>query len=233
MINNYLAIITARSGSRRLRNKNILDLCGKPMFVWSILAGLNCKKIDETIVTTDSEVYRKIAISYGANCPVLRSKELSGDFASSADVVTEVLESCNKAGKFFNNLILLQPTSPLRTEKDVGNAIDEYEASGAPALVSVSKSECNPNLIHTLTKDNLLEGFLKNQDESKGSNSNYYRINGAIYIINTASFLKEKNFFPSGTKAFIMSREKSVDVDTEFDFNLAKILMSKNLEGEG
>jgi CMP-N,N'-diacetyllegionaminic acid synthase len=225
----YLAIITARSGSKRLKDKNILDLCGKPMFIWSVLAGLHCNKINETVVSTDSEYYQKLAIFYGASCPSLRSQHLSQDCSTSVDVVTDVVRSLKSSGKFYENIVLLQPTSPLRTANDVCDAISCYEKLSCDSLVSVSRSECNPNLISTLTDENLLDRFIPKLDAKETSGSDFYRINGAIYIIKTELFLERKTFLPKGTQAYVMARFNSVDVDTDFDFKISELIMRQGL----
>lgn len=227
----YLSIITARSGSKRLPNKNIKVLNGKPLMFWSIIASLECKKITRTFLSTDSPIYQKIGVEIGADCPWLRENYLSQDNTTSEDVVINILEKIGKENlEKYNGLILLQPTSPLRKTLDIDNAINLYEESEAPAVVSINESPCPPQWIGELDNDLLMNKFFNKKIHS---NSNYlgkswYRLNGAIYIIDINIFFKEKNFRPYGTKGYIMPKERSIDIDNEFDFKIAQFLMNSN-----
>jgi CMP-N,N'-diacetyllegionaminic acid synthase len=229
MSGNYLAIVTARSGSKRLPDKNVRDLCGKPLFVWSVLASRNCPQVLRTIVSTDSAEYQRIAIDAGADCPWLRSADLSSDEASSADVIKDVLDRLGDEVNQYRALVLLQPTSPLRTAQDISGALALYEARNPPAVVSVSEVECSPAWMGQLRSDLVMDEFvpapfrgLRSQDLG-----NWYRLNGAVYVIGIEDFRREHGFKPQGTLAYVMPRERSIDVDTAFDFEIARFLMSK------
>jgi CMP-N,N'-diacetyllegionaminic acid synthase len=229
MSDKYLAIVTARAGSKRLPSKNVRSLCGKPLFVWSVLAGLNCPRIARTIVSTDSVDYQRIAIAAGADCPWLRPPDLAADDSSSADAVKDVLDRLGDQVKQYRALVLLQPTSPLRTVEDISAALALYEARDASAVVSVSEAECPPNWIGRLPSDLVMDEFvpaelrcLRGQELGK-----WCRLNGAIYVIGIEAFRCEHGFIPRGTLAYVMPRERSVDVDSAFDFELAELLMAR------
>lgn len=228
----YLAIITARSGSKRLPNKNVLDFCGQPLFIWSVRAGLECPEVADTVVSTDSAHYQSLAIRAGASCPSLRSPGLSTDSASSADVVKDVLDHYKNGVEEYSGLVLLQPTSPLRTAVDVSAAINLHRRSGAPAVVSVSDAECPPAWIGQLGPDLCMDDFVR--PEYRGLRSQdfgtFYRLNGAIYVIGIEAFRAEHGFMPKGALAYIMSRERSLDIDTPFDFLMAGLLMEHVLK---
>ena len=228
MTNNYLGIVTARSGSKRLPEKNVLNLCGKPLFVWSVLAGLNCPQITRIIVSTDSAEYQRIAITSGADCPWLRDPKLASDEASSADVVEDILDRLGEEIKQYRGIVLLQPTSPLRSAKDITNAIALFEVSNAPAVVSVSETECPPAWMGQLPNNLLMDEFVMEKFSGLRSQElgRWYRLNGAIYVIGIEEFRSEHGFKPKGTLAYVMPRERSVDVDTAFDFKLVEFLMS-------
>jgi len=229
MMSKYLAIITARSGSKRLPDKNVRDLCGKPLFVWSVLAGLACPKIFRTIVSTDSPQYQRIAISAGADCPWLRDPALAGDSTSSVDVVKEVLDRLGDEVSQYRGIVLLQPTSPLRTTEDIVGALTLFEARNAAAVVSVSEVECPPAWLGQMPASLLMDEFVQPQFRGLRSQElgTWHRINGAIYVIGVEDFLRERSFIPCGTLGYEMPRERSIDVDTAFDFNLAMLLMSQ------
>ena len=231
MNNEYLAIITARSGSKRIPHKNIMILNGKPLLSWTIMASLGCEKIKRTFLSTDSYKYQKIGIEMGADCPWLRESSLSEDNTTSEDVVFSVLEKIGKENlEKYNGLILLQPTSPLRKTSDINNAIELYEKSKAPAVVSISESPCPPHWIGELENDLLMNKFFNPKIHSNSiiPSKSCYRLNGAIYIIDINIFFKEKNFRPIGTKGFIMPKERSIDIDDRFDFKIAEFLMNSN-----
>lgn len=231
MKNAYLAIITARAGSKRLPNKNVLELNGKPLFVWSILASLGCSRIGRTVVSTDSIEYRRIAIKAGAECSKLRSMSLSSDTTSSADVVMDVLENIGTDIGLYKGLILLQPTSPLRSSKDIYGAISLFETQNAPAVVSISQAECSPHWVGRLSRDLIMDDFIPKQYREIQSQDlgEWYRLNGAIYIIGIDQFRKERGFIPQGTLGYVMPRERSIDVDTAFDFKVASLLMTSDI----
>jgi CMP-N-acetylneuraminic acid synthetase len=229
MSGKYLAIVTARSGSKRLPDKNVRNLRGKPLFVWSVLAGLNCPQVLRTIVSTDSAEYQRIAIEAGAECPWLRSAALAADETSSADVVKDVLDRLGDEIKQYRALVLLQPTSPLRTAQDVSGALALYEARNAPAVVSVSEVECPPAWMGQLRSDLVMDEFVPAEFRGLRSQDlgDWYRLNGALYVIGIEEFRREHGFMPKGSLAYVMPRERSIDVDTAFDFELAQFLMSR------
>jgi CMP-N-acetylneuraminic acid synthetase len=230
----YAAIITARGGSKRLPRKNVLDLAGKPLIAWTIEAAKRVSKIEDIIVTTDSEEIEQVANEFGARVPFKRPEYLSNDTATSFDVVKHCLDYLNEVeDKQVEYLILLQPTSPLRTNEDLEKAILLLEEKGASAVVSVCPTEHSPLWSNTLDESLSLDSFLR--DEVKNTRSqdlpSFYRLNGAIYICKVSEFLKEKSFFLSKNSfAYVMSTEDSVDIDTKLDFIVADFLLKQKLE---
>ncbi|HDI5886803.1 TPA: acylneuraminate cytidylyltransferase family protein, partial [Escherichia coli] len=207
-----LAIIPARANSKRLPNKNILKLAGKPLIKWTIDSALQCNDISKVMVSTDSPKIAELATQFGADVPYLRCAELSGDTASSYDVVIDAISYYRKTGKEFKDILLLQPTSPLRDVKDINNAISLYRKRDANAVVSVVECEHSPLWCNTLPDSLRMDNFIN--DEIKKTRSQdlpkYYQINGAIYLIKTESLLREKTFIPKKTFALIMSKKNSV-----------------------
>ena len=142
MLNNkrFLAIIPARAGSKRLKNKNILNFAGHPLISWTINSSINSKYIDKTIVSTDSAVIKKIALDYGAEVPFKRPKYLSNDLATRDEVIQHAINFFNeKKQDKFDYIIYLQPTSPLRNESHIDDAIEYMLEKNANAIVSVCK----------------------------------------------------------------------------------------------
>ena len=220
----YLAIIPARGGSKRLPNKNILNLNGKPLIAWSIEAAKKSKYIDEIVVSSDSDEILEIAKKYKVKA-LKRPDELATDTAKSEEAILHVLENYPE----FEYIVLLQPTSPLRTEKHIDEAIELLKKKNADGIISVCEVDHSPLWSNTLPENLDMSNFLR--DDIKGKRSQdlptYYRLNGAIYICKTDRFLKEKTFFiKDNIFAYVMDRKSSVDIDDEVDFKLAEVLMN-------
>ena len=226
---NILAVILARGGSKRLPGKNILDLAGKPLIAWSIESGLNSKYIDEVIVSSDSDKILNISKKYGTKI-VKRPSALASDTATSFDAIKHTIDIRDQK---FDFVILLQPTSPLRNNGHIDEALELLIKKNADAIISVTETDYSPSWADTLPKDRSMVNFLKNGVLNKRSQDfvKHYRINGAIYICRTEKLLEEKSFFLKGNiYAYQMNRESSVDIDEKIDFQLAKMLIeNKNV----
>ena len=221
-----LAIIPARSGSKGLKDKNIKLLNGKPLMAYSIEAALESKKFDEVMVSTDSPKYADIAKEFGATVPFLRSERTSSDTASSWDMVKEVLSCYEKLGKKFDTVCLLQPTSPLRNAIDIQDAYKLYEEKASVAVLSVCEMEHTPLWSNILPDDLSLNGFIRTDlGTRRQDNDTYYRVNGAIYITSVEQLYKDSNLYREGSFAYIMPRERSVDIDTMLDFSYAEFML--------
>ncbi|GIU70250.1 MAG: hypothetical protein KatS3mg002_1486 [Candidatus Woesearchaeota archaeon] len=223
-----LAIIPARGGSKRLPRKNILPLAGKPLIAWTIEAGLGSKYLDEVVVTSDSDKILEIANNYKVHI-IKRPPELATDTASTIEVVEHVLSSIDKK---FDFIVLLQPTSPLRTAKHIDEAIELLFEKNADAVISVCEVDHSPLWCNTLPEDLNMSNFLPKDVKGKRSQDlpKFYRLNGAIYICKTDKFLEEKTFFLNkNIYAYIMDRKYSIDIDEEIDFKLAKVLIKEIL----
>lgn len=222
-----IAIIPARSGSKGLKDKNIKSLNGKPLLAYSIDAAYASQLFDEIMVSTDSPEYAEIAKKYGANVPFLRSVELSNDTAGSWDVVKAVLEKYKELGHEFDTICLLQPTSPLRTEKDIKNAYQFFCDKQADAVTSVCEVDHSPLWTMVLPEDCSLQEYNKSNcgNAPRQQLATYHRFNGAVYIRKIeytsvgVELISEKEY------AFIMDRENSVDIDTELDFKMAEVML--------
>ncbi|WP_417204539.1 CMP-N-acetlyneuraminic acid synthetase [Acetoanaerobium sticklandii] len=170
---------------------------------------------------------------YGTKVPFMRNSELSNDTASSWDVVRDVLHKYKKDGKEFDNVALLQPTSPLRTGKDIIEGYKVLKDKSANMIVSVCEVEHSPLWMNTPSKNNSMENFINSNIVGlpRQELEKYYRINGAIYIIKTEYLLKTNNIYKDKSFALIIDKKKSIDIDDELDFIIAEILIkSTNLD---
>jgi len=230
MINNkkILAIIPARGGSKRLPRKNILPLAGKPLIQWTIEAALNSKYLDTVMVSTDCSEIASISKSSGADIPFIRSAVLANDVASSIDVVLDTIFFYEANSEEFDYIILLQPTSPLRTSQDIDSAIEMLIEKSASGIISVTECEHSPLWCNTLPDTLSFNDFISKDLMSKRSQdlATYYRLNGAIYLVESAHVKNFNNFFPrENVFSYIMDKSHSVDIDDEFDFQLAELLV--------
>jgi CMP-N,N'-diacetyllegionaminic acid synthase len=225
-----LAIIPARGGSKGLPGKNIRKLGGKPLLAWSIETARASSYIDTICVSTDCEDIARIARTCGAETPFLRPQELAGDNAKITDTLQHVISEYNKAGDCFDLLLLLQPTSPLRSSCDIDSAIELFKTKNAQAIVSVCEAEHHPWLSNTLPGNDNMVTFLRPEVTSSNRQSYppFYRLNGAIYLMDILYFVEHHSYYGSNTYAYHMPVERSIDIDSANDFLLAEFLVSQN-----
>lgn len=219
----FLAIIPARGGSKRLPRKNVLDLAGKPLIAWSIEAGLKSKYIDKVLVTSDDDEILEVSKIYGSDT-IKRPAELASDTSTTFDAIKHAIDNT----KNYDYIVLLQPTSPLRDEKHIDEAVELLMKKYAEAMISVSEMDHSPLWSNILPDNMSMGGFLRDEVLNKRSQDlpTYYRLNGAIYICKTARLLQEKSFFiKDSIYAYAMDRESSIDIDEKIDFIIAKAIL--------
>jgi len=222
-----LALIPARGGSKRLPRKNILDFVGKPLIAWTIEAALNSKYIDRVVVSTDDKEIADISKKYGADVPFMRPVELAEDSASSIDTILHSLNLLSIQEGEYEYLILLQPTSPLRTFEHINEAVDLFIEKKANGVVGVTEVSHPVEWMNIIPKDLSMDNFLSKEIEGMRSQDfeKRYRINGAIYLCKTINIIKEESLFPR-INMFAMKMDKfsSVDIDTAEDMNYARFI---------
>ena len=220
-----LALIPARGGSKRIPDKNIKALCGKPLISYSIISAKKSKNIDKVIVSTDDENIADISREFTAEV-IKRPKELAKDNTPTIEVVYHALDSLKKENYDPSIIVLLQPTSPLRNTEDIDNAIDLFLNSNCESVVSVCEIKHIPYWSLNINKGYLKPLFgkkylkIKSQDFKKA-----YRPNGVLYISTPRSIHKYRSFFCKYTIPYVMPIERSIDIDDEFDFLLAEFFM--------
>lgn len=215
----YLAIIPARKGSKRLPNKNLLELGGIPLIGWTIRAALGSQFISEIVVTSDSDEVLNYSASLGIRYQHKRDSYLAADDASSIDVVLDVLDNYEA-----KNIIFLQPTSPLRTSLHIDNAVKLFKSIDAN-IVSICKSSPNLDLkfpVHF--NSSTLEITFQTSDSQFVCE---HQLNGAIYIISAKKFKAERAFIDQKTCGFMMDHNHSIDIDFYEDLQVARNLLKK------
>lgn len=227
-----VAIVPARGGSKRLPFKNILELKGMPLINWTIRAALNSKHVDEVVVSTDCPQIAKISKDCGANVPFMRPEHLASDTASTNDVILHMISELNCTNDDI--IMILQPTSPLRTSSHISEALELLENEVASGVVSVCKCEHSPLWAGQLSEDGSFEGFMS--EKLLGMRSQdlpvHFRLNGAIYAYSVDELVRRKGiYYDSSVFAYEMSLYCSVDIDTDIDFKLAEVIASDEKYG--
>ncbi len=220
-----LVIIPARSGSKRIPNKNIRNFLGKPLIAYTIKQALACKLLDRVIVDTDSPKIAKIAKKYGAEVPWLRPDHLAQDNSQVVYSILNVLARLKKEEDYVPTYIMiLQTTSPLREMKDIEDCWKMIQSTNATTVLTVCPT--HPRLYH-LSHNN--DFILVNGSESQSTNMQAwqpgYIINGSfVYIVKTSALLKEKRIITKKTKAVICPKWRSIDLDTPEEWAMAELL---------
>lgn len=224
----FLAIIPARSGSKGIPGKNIREIGHKPLMAYTIEACINAGIFDDIIVSTDSMEYGEIAEQYGASVPFLRPKELSSDQASTNDVILHAIKERKQAGKIFDYFMLLQPTSPLRRESHIIESADVILNNQADSVIGICPYDSDSYLTVQITDTGEIKpAFLNKKQVRRQDFPTQYRINGAIYLASTNYFLKHQSFYEGRTLPYIMNQINSIDIDDEFQFQMAEFLLLK------
>lgn len=223
-----LALIPARGGSKGIKNKNIVDLNGKPLIAYSIDSANESKYIDRTVVTTDSERIAEVSKQYGADVPFMRPKELATDTATTLEAVLHAIAELKREGNLYDVLVLLQPTQPLRTSEEIDRAIEVFFEHKKKALVSVSEVDTHPILIRSIDENGRLVRLLQASSTCRRQDMPpFYQVNGCIYI-NQINEINETTSFNDNEIPFLMQKKDSVDIDTMEDLQYARYILGDN-----
>ena len=211
-----LFVITARGGSKGLPGKNIKNLCGKPLIAYSIDVARAFTNDENICVSTDSEEIKQVVEQYGLKVPFLRPDDLATDTSTSNDVLVHAVNFFKDQGREYKKLVLLQPTSPLRTSEDVANAMELYR-DDIDMVVSVMKSHA-PAVLCDEDEDGYVQLVYNKKANGRQLQTKMYEFNGAIYVINVEALLgKGLGGFTKRVK-YVMSKEHSFDIDDIYDF---------------
>ena len=207
-----IAIITARGGSKRIPRKNIKEFCGRPILAYSIDAALRCGIFDVVMVSTDDEEIAEAAKRYGAEVPFFRSPETSNDYASTPQVLTEVMGEYRKRGQEFDLLCGIYPTAPFLRPETLKAAMDLLAESGADAVQPVVIKDGEVQFKWPQYRD------YRSQDLEP-----FYHDVGQFYCLNARSFEVQSMLVMARTLPFVMSELEVQDIDTEEDWKLAEL----------
>lgn len=218
-----VAIITARGGSKRIPGKNIKEFCGKPIIAYSIEAALESRIYDEVMVSTDSEEIAETAKTYGASVPFYRSPETSNDFATSADVIEEVLRKYQETGRAFDFFTCIYPTAPFITAKKLTQAKSYLDTvANADGVVSVVRFSFPPQRALRIVDGCLSYQHPEYQNSRSQDLEALYHDCGQFYFCRTEPFMKHHSLFLPNSAAYIMKEEEVQDIDNMSDWIIAE-----------
>ncbi|MGE5423463.1 MAG: cytidylyltransferase domain-containing protein [Ignavibacteriales bacterium] len=228
MYNNQtiLGIIPARGGSKGVPGKNILDLAGRPLIAWTIEEAKKSAYIDRLILSSEDQGIIKIAEKYSCEVPFIRPVELAQDDTPGIDPVIHAIEFLPEK---YDYVVLLQPTSPLRTVADIDGCIEHCINLGSATCVSLSEAD-SPYWMYHMINEFTIEPIMK--DHMKYSRRQdlpkTYQLNGAIYIAKIEVLEIVRSFITETTIGYVMPHERSVDIDNLLDFKICELLLNNN-----
>lgn len=225
-----IGLIPARGGSKGIPHKNIYDLNGKPLIAYSIEAGLRAKDagyLDRVVVSTDDEEIAQISSDFGAEVPFIRPAELAADKSKSVDCMIHAVQFYKERDIEFDTMVLLQPTSPLRTVEDIINAINIYENEKVESLISCYREESINEYNVYYIDGNMGLPLRKEHNLGKRRQDipTLYARNGAIFITDVNYMLESKLVISDSPAIYVMPKERSVNIDTMSDMYVAKCVL--------
>jgi CMP-N,N'-diacetyllegionaminic acid synthase len=224
-----LGIIVARGGSKRLPRKNLMPLNGKPLIAWTIEAGLAANCIDRLVLSTDDAEIASIGKAFGCDVPFIRPAELANDTTSTVDVVLHAIDKIPG----YSHVVLLQPTSPLRTGVHIDEAFNNMNSSNADSCVSVTTVKESPFWMYRIDEKNYMQPIMNEIKISRKQDLPQILIlNGAIYISKVEDLINSKSLLGERIAPYTMSRDQSIDIDEYSDFLLAEKNLKKFINYE-
>lgn len=225
-----LAIIPARGGSKGLPRKNIRPVAGQPLIAWTVRAAQRATSITRVVVSTDDEEIAKTARQFGAEVPFLRPAELARDETPQTPPLEHALQWLAEKENYHPEIVvMLQPTSPLRTAEDIDLTIETLVARTADAVVSVYPAKQHPFWTKLIDAEGRLRPFIPNTPATILRRQDLpaaYSLNGAVYAVKTEVLLRCHTLFPDNLFPYVMPAERSLDIDTLQDLHVADLLLA-------
>lgn len=218
-----IAIITARGGSKRIPRKNIREFCGKPILAYSIEAAIEAGLFDTVMVSTEDEEIAGIARRYGAEVPFCRSERTAGDFATTNDVLLEVLEEYGKRGEHYDLGCCIYPTAPFVTAEKLKNAMKQLEDSGADTLIPVVGFSYPPQRALVVKEGRLIFEYPQYMDSRSQDLEPHYHDVGQFYLFYTAAFQQNKKLMVGNILPYVVPETEVQDIDNQTDWEIAEI----------
>lgn len=218
-----IAIITARGGSKRIPKKNIKAFCGKPMIAYSIEAALGAACFDKVMVSTDCEEIAEVAREYGAEVPFMRSEKTSDDFATTADVLKEVLAEYEKRGEVFDKMACIYPTAPFITEEKLQSGMKMLQRKEVVMAMPVVAFSYPPQRGYVMQGDCVAMKWKENYPKRSQDLERMYHDAGQFYCYDIHAFVKADGMITEGISPIILDELEVQDIDNETDWKLAEL----------
>lgn len=218
-----VAIITARGGSKRIPRKNIKEFCGKPILAYSIQAALEAGVFDTVMVSTDDEEIAEIAKKYGAEVPFYRSEKTANDFATTADVILEVVEEYENRGQAFDMVCCIYPTAPFLTAEKLRNAVQKLENADADTLIPVVAFSYPVQRALVIREEKLVFEYPEFLDSRSQDLEPHYHDVGQFYVLKTEAFKKSQKIMVGNILPFEISEMEVQDIDNQTDWEIAEM----------
>ena len=218
-----LAIITARGGSKRIPRKNIKEFCGKPILAYSIEAALSSELFDRVMVSTEDEEIADIAKKYGAEVPFYRSDKTAGDYATTNDVLLEVLEEYEKRGEVYDVACCIYPTAPFVTAKKLQTAAERLMESDADTLIPVVSFSYPPQRAMIVREGRLVFELPQYLDSRSQDLEPHYHDVGQFYMFRVEAFRKNRKLMLGNILPFVVPELEVQDIDNDTDWEIAEI----------
>lgn len=218
-----IAIITARGGSKRIPRKNIREFCGKPILAYSIEAAIESKLFDTVMVSTDDEEIAGIARQYGAEVPFYRSERTAGDFATTNDVLLEVLAEYEKRGEHYDMGCCIYPTAPFVTAEKLRDAMAQLDTSDADTLIPVVSFSYPPQRAMIVRDGRLVFEYPQYLDSRSQDLEPHYHDVGQFYLFRTEAFLHNRKLMIGNILPYVVSELEVQDIDNPTDWEIAEI----------
>lgn len=218
-----IAMITARGGSKRIPRKNVKEFCGRPIMAYSVEAALESGLFDEVMVSTDDEEIASIAKRCGAQVPFRRNEKTAGDYASTSDVILEVLDEYEKRGKQFDIACCIYPTAPFITARKLKEAYEKLLESDADTLIPVVSFSYPPQRALLIENGRLVFGQPQYMESRSQDLPAHYHDAGQFYFIRTEAFRRNKKLMVGNILPFIVSESEVQDIDNQSDWEIAEL----------
>lgn len=218
-----IAIITARGGSKRIPRKNIKEFCGKPILAYSIEAAVASGIFDTVMVSTDDKEIAEAAGRYGAQVPFFRSEAASNDYATTNDVLLEVLDEYEKRGERFETACCIYPTAPFVTAQKLINAVEQLKTSDADTLIPVVAFSYPPQRAMIVENGRLVFEYPQYLDSRSQDLTPHYHDAGQFYVFRTDAFRKNRKLMVGNILPMIVSELEVQDIDSQTDWEVAEM----------
>jgi CMP-N,N'-diacetyllegionaminic acid synthase len=224
-----LGIVTARGGSKGIRKKNIVPLLGKPLLAYTAAAALAAKRLNRVVLSTENEEIVRVGQEYGLETPFLRPMELARDDTPTIPVLQHLVNKLEISGEYYDAILLLQPTSPLRSCEDIDGAVELLEATKADSVISlVEVGEKHPARMKSVTSDGRVVDppFAEaHEGQRRQELSKLYLREGSIYLTRRDVLMKQNSLKGRDCRAWLIPSDRACNIDTPFDLFLAEQIL--------